>query len=179
MNYINNLDDKIYNLLITMQSQGIKGIMIFISYLASALTLIILSIAFIFLIKNKKYSKLIALNLALSFITNRILKFIIRRPRPERIQILTERGYSFPSGHAMVGFAYYGFLIYLVSKNIKNKKIKYPLMIFLSLLILFVGISRVYVGVHYVTDILGGYIFGFFYLVLFIKYVYKNEKIKI
>ena len=179
MNFINNLDDKIYNLLITMESQEIKGAMIFVSYLASALTLIILSIAFIFLIKNKKYSKMIAVNLVLSFVTNRILKFIIRRPRPERIQILAEKGYSFPSGHSMVAFAYYGFLIYLVNKNIKNTKIKYPLMIFLSLLILFVGISRVYLGVHYVTDVLGGYVFGFIYLILFLKYVYNNEKIKI
>lgn len=178
MNFINNIDDKIYNLLILMQSQGIKGTMIFVSFLGSALTLIILSIAFVILIKEKKYSLFIALNLAFSYAVNEFLKHIIRRPRPERIQIITEKGYSFPSGHSMVSFAYYGFLIYLIYKNIKNNKIKFPLMIFLSLLILFIGASRVYLGVHYVTDVLGGFIVGFIYLVLFIKYVYNKSPIK-
>ena len=176
MNFINILDDKIYNLLIAFQSQGIKQTMMFISFLASTVTLVVLSIAFIFLIKEKKYSKFIILNLVLSFLANRVLKFIFRRPRPERIQILAEKGYSFPSGHAMVSFAYYGFLIYLIYKNIKNKKIKFSLIIFLSILILFIGVSRIYLGVHYVTDVLGGFVFGFIYLMLFIKYLYNIKK---
>lgn len=177
MTAINNLDDSIYSLIIKIQSTEVTGTMIFISLLASAITLILLSIAFRILMKNKKYSKLIIINLILSFVTNRVLKIIIRRPRPQRIQIMPEKGFSFPSGHAMVAFAYYGFLIYLISKSIKNKKIKYPLIAFLSILILLIGISRIYLGVHYVTDVLGGFIFGFIYLVLFVKYVYNNKKI--
>lgn len=179
MNFINNLDNKIYELLIKMQNMATTEIMIIISFFASTVTLIALSIALLVILKNKKYSKFIALNLILSFLTNRILKFIIRRPRPPRIQIVEENGYSFPSGHAMISFAFYGFLIYLLYTNIKNKKIKYPLIVFLSLLILFIGISRIYLGVHYVTDVIGGFIFGLIYLILFIKYVYKNDKIKI
>lgn len=177
MTAINNLDDLIYNLIIKIQNTQTTGIMIFISFLASAITLILLSILFGILLKNKKYVKFIMLNLVLSFVTNRILKLIIRRPRPQRIQIMPEKGFSFPSGHAMVAFAYYGFLIYLIHKNIKNKKIKYPLIVFLSLLILLIGISRIYLGVHYVTDVLGGFVFGLIYLILFIKYVYNRKRI--
>lgn len=172
---MNTLDNKIYEVLIKMLSPEMTAVMTFISFLGSAIALIIMTIAFIFLIKNKKYSKLIALNLILVFVLNRILKWIIRRPRPERLQLVLEKGYSFPSGHSMVAFGFYGFLIYLIYKNFENKKIRYPLIVALSLLILFIGISRIYLGVHYVTDVIGGFIFAFLYLVVFVKYFCKKQ----
>ena len=175
---INTIDNAIYETIIKIMNSNITAIMIFISFLGSAITLITLALASIFLVKDKKYSKLIMLNLALSFILNRILKLIIARPRPPRLRLVIENGYSFPSGHSMVSFAFYGFLIYLINKNLKNKKIKYPLIILLSLLILLIGISRIYLGVHYVTDVLGGYIIGLIYLIVFIK-VLKKKKIKL
>ena len=175
---INTIDNAIYETIIKIMNSNITAIMIFISLLGSAITLITLALASIFLVKDKKYSKLIMLNLALSFILNRILKLIIARPRPPRLRLVIENGYSFPSGHSMVSFAFYGFLIYLINKNLKNKKIKYPLIILLSLLILLIGISRIYLGVHYVTDVLGGYIIGLIYLIVFIK-VLKKKKIKL
>lgn len=175
---INTIDNAIYEEIIKIMNSNITAVMIFISFLGSAITLITLSLASIFLIKDKKYSKLIMLNLALSFILNKILKLIIARPRPPRLRLVIENGYSFPSGHSMVSFAFYGFLIYLINKNLKNKKIKYPLIILLSLLILLIGISRIYLGVHYVTDVLGGYIIGLIYLIVFIK-ILKKKKIKL
>lgn len=178
MNIINVIDNSLYNIVIKMLSPHMTSIMMFISFLGSAITLIVLSIAFIVLLKNKKYSKFIILNLCLVFILNRILKLIIARPRPEVIKIVLEKGYSFPSGHAMVSTGFYGFLIYLAYKNIKDKKIKYPLIIVLSLLILLIGISRIYLGVHYATDVIGGFIIGVIYLVLFIKYLYNHKSKK-
>ncbi len=175
---INTIDNAIYEAIIKIMNSNITAIMIFVSFLGSAITLITLSLASIFLVKDKKYSKLIILNLVLSFILNKILKLIIARPRPPRLRLVIENGYSFPSGHSMVSFAFYGFLIYLINKNIKNKKIKYPLIVLLSLLILLIGISRIYLGVHYVTDVLGGYIIGLIYLIVFIK-VLKKKKIKL
>ena len=175
---INTIDNAIYEEIIKIMNSNITAIMIFISFLGSAITLITLALASIFLVKDKKYSKLIMLNLALSFILNRILKLIIARPRPPRLRLVIENGYSFPSGHSMVSFAFYGFLIYLINKNLKNKKIKYSLIVLLSLLILLIGISRIYLGVHYVTDVLGGYIIGLIYLIVFIK-ILKKKKIKL
>jgi len=159
-----------------MLSPGATAVMTFISFLASAVTLITISIGLIFLIKNKKYPKLIALNLIIVFILNRILKWIIARPRPERLKLVLEDGYSFPSGHSMIAFGFYGFLIYLIYKNFKNNKIKYPLIVFLALLILSIGISRIYLGVHYVTDVIGGFIIAYLYLIVFIKYFCKKTE---
>lgn len=177
MNFITTIDDSIYNLIIKMLNTNVTAIMTFISYLGSAVTVITLSIGFIFLFKNKKYPKFIILNLVLVFLLNKILKLIVARPRPQVLRLVLENGYSFPSGHSMVSMGFYGFLIYLTYINVKNKKIKYPLIVFLGMLILLIGISRIYLGVHYATDVIGGFIIGFIYLVVFIKYLY-NKKIK-
>ena len=130
MGIINIIDTSIYNLIAKLINTNLTFIMTFISHLGSAVTLITLVIGFIILIKNKKHSRFIALNLILVFVINRILKLIIARPRPEVLKLVEAGGYSFPSGHAMISFGFYGFLIYLVYKNISNKKIKYPLIIF-------------------------------------------------
>lgn len=175
MSFINTIDENIYNLIVNLMSANTTAIMIFISYLGSAVTLITLTIAFILLLKNKRDSKYIAINLAAVFLINRILKIVIARPRPEVLRLVLEDGYSFPSGHSMVSMGFYGFLIYLIHINIKNKRIKYPLILFLSLLIISIGISRIYLGVHYFTDVIGGFIIGFVYLIIFIKYLYNKK----
>ena len=118
------------------------------------------------------------LNLFLVFIINRLLKFIIRRPRPQAFVLVIENGYSFPSAHAMIGFAFYGFIIYLIMKSKKNKKEKIIYSTLLSLLILVVGISRIYLGVHYASDVIGGFLIALLYLVIFIKYIYKKNIFK-
>lgn len=175
MNLIKTIDAIMYNLIAKLMSTGTTAFMMFTSHLGSAVALITLAIAFLLLVKNKKDAICISLNLIIVFILNRILKFIIARPRPEILRLVPEEGYSFPSGHAMVSMGFYGFLIYLIYTKIKNKKIKYPLIIFLSLLILLIGISRIYLGVHYFTDVIGGFIIAIIYLILFIKYIYNKK----
>lgn len=174
MNLINTIDEAIYNLIIKLMTINTTAIMIFISFLGSAVALITLTIGLVLLLKNKRDSKYIAINLTLVFVLNRIIKTIIARPRPQILRLVQEDGYSFPSGHSMVSMGFYGFLIYLIFKNIQNKKLKYPLIIFLSILILLIGISRIYLGVHYFTDVIGGFIIAIIYLIVFIKFIYQN-----
>lgn len=175
MAIINTIDETVYNLIISLMSRNMTAVMIFISYLGSAITLITLTIALIILLKNKRDAKYIAINLIVVFLLNRILKLIIARPRPSVLRLVAEDGYSFPSGHAMVSMGFYGFLIYLIFTNIKNKKIKYSLVILLTLLILFIGISRIYLGAHYFTDVIGGFIIAVIYLIIFVKFLYKKQ----
>lgn len=174
MDLINQIDNSVYSFLTQAINPGTTGIMTFVSFLGSATMVIVLTLGFIFLLKNKRNSKYITINLVLVFLLNRILKLIVARERPNVLRLVSEEGYSFPSGHAMVSMGFYGFLIYLIYTNIKNKKIKYLLITFLSILILLIGISRIYLGVHYATDIIGGFIIGIVYLVIFIKFVYKR-----
>lgn len=113
-------------------------------------------------------------------LVNQIIKHIVRRPRPNVLRLVEESGYSFPSGHSMVSMAFYGIIIYLVYKNVSNKYLKWTLIILLSLLILFIGFSRIYVGVHYFTDVAGGFLLGLAYLIIYIniynKRIGKNEE---
>lgn len=99
---------------------------------------------------------------------NNLLKQLFHRVRPDDILSLVAPGsFSFPSGHAMSGMVFYGLLIVLFSHRLKNKPVKYCLTGFLCLLILFIGVSRVYLGVHYPTDILAGWSVGLCLLIIF------------
>ena len=115
----------------------------------------------------------ILINLIIVTLLNQGMKFILQRPRPTEYRIIEETGYSFPSGHSMVSMAFYGLLIYLIYKHIENKYLKWLLISILSLLIILIGFSRIYLGVHYVSDVIAGFLFSIAYLILFIKSINK------
>ena len=85
-------------------------------------------------------------------------------------------GYSLPSGHSMVSMAYYGFIIYLIFKNIENKKLKVLLIALLSFLIINIGISRIYLGVHYASDVCAGFLVAISYLMVYSNAIKKYIK---
>lgn len=161
-------------------SDFMTPVMKVITWFGSGFALIILTILSFLVIKNKKVGILVLSNLCIVTVLNQILKFILHRPRPSEFQIITETGYSFPSGHSMVSMAFYGLFIYLIYKNVTNKYLKWTLITLLSLLILSIGFSRIYVGVHYFTDVVGGFLLGLAYLIIYIniynKKVGKNEE---
>ena len=124
-------------------------------------------------IKNKKIGCSIISNLVIITILNQLFKFIVQRPRPIECRIINETGYSFPSGHSMISMAFYGYLIYLIYKYVGNKYLKYSLISVLSILILLIGISRIYLGVHYTSDVVAGFLLSISYLVIYINLVNK------
>ena len=150
-------------------SKDITSIMKFITWFGSASCLILTSVLLLGLIKNKKVGLLCILNLFIITVFNQLFKFILQRPRPSNYNIITEKGYSFPSGHSMVSMAFYGYIIYLVYKYIKNKYLKWTIISILSLLIISIGISRIYLGVHYTSDVLAGFLISISYLVIYIN----------
>lgn len=145
----------------------------FITNFGGAIFLIVLTMVLFTVIKNKKIGVSIFSNLVIVTILNQLLKGILQRPRPTEYRIIEETGYSFPSGHSMISMAFYGYLIYLIYKYVKNKYIKWTSIVVLSLLICAIGISRIYLGVHYPSDVLGGFLISISYLVIFISAVNK------
>ncbi len=145
----------------------------FITNFGGAIFIITLMITLFILIKDKKIGLSIFLNLVISTTLNQLLKRILQRPRPTEYRIIEETGYSFPSGHSMVSMAFYGYLIYLIYKFVKNKYIKWTSIVLLSILICSIGISRIYLGVHYTSDVLGGFLASISYLVIYISAVNK------
>lgn len=145
----------------------------FITNFGGAIYLIGIATILFIVIKNKKIGIAIISNLGIVTILNQLLKRILQRPRPEEFRIINEKGYSFPSGHSMVSMAFYGFLIYLIYKNVKNKYLKWSLITILGVLIISIGISRIYLGVHYTSDVLAGFLIAISYLIIYISIINK------
>lgn len=145
----------------------------FITNFGGAIFLITLTVILFILIKNKKIGLSIFSNLVIITVLNQLLKRILQRPRPTEFRIIEETGYSFPSGHSMVSMAFYGYLIYLIYKYVENRYVKWISIVLLSILICSIGVSRIYLGVHYTSDVLGGFLVSISYLILFISTVNK------
>lgn len=162
------LDMVVYRLVIlNLRSEPLTVIMKVITNLSSAYVLIAIAIGSLLFIKNKKVGVCVTSNLVIATLLNQLLKYIIQRPRPEGYRLIAESGYSFPSGHSMVSMAFYGFIIYLIWKMVKNKRIKYVACGILGFLIPMIGFSRIYLGVHYASDVIGGFAISIVYLLLF------------
>ncbi len=131
------------------------------------ITLIIISLITCIILKRKLIGLFIVLNIMISSGLNQLLKHIVQRPRPTEYRLIDESGYSFPSGHSMVSAAVYGLFIYLIFKNVKNKYIKCLSIVALSILIILIGGSRIYLGVHYTSDVLAGFLISISYLVIY------------
>ena len=145
----------------------------FVTNFGGAIFLIILAMTLLILIKDKKIGLSILSNLVIITVLNQLLKIILQRPRPTDYRIIEETGYSFPSGHSMISMAFYGYLIYLIYKYVKNKYIKWISIVLLSILICSIGVSRIYLGVHYTSDVLGGFFISISYLIIYISVVNK------
>lgn len=174
-----DIDNNIYNFISkNIMNDTLSSILKCVTHLGGVAFIVLLGVlCFMFCKKNRWF---ITFDLVGCTVINQTIKHIVRRPRPNVLRLVEESGYSFPSGHSMISVAFYGLVIYLVYKNVNNKYLKWTLITLLSLLILTIGFSRIYVGVHYFTDVVGGFFLALAYLIFYIyiynKKVIKNEK---
>lgn len=144
-----------------------------ITGIGDTICIVIITIICFIIFRDKKINLSIIINLIISVILNNLLKIIFMRPRPNINVLVQENTYSFPSGHSMISLAFYGYLIYLIYYYVSNKNLKWGLICLLSIVIFFIGFSRIYLGVHYVTDVIGGFCFSIVYLIVYIS-IYKK-----
>lgn len=166
-------DDSVYSLVRSLECGFFDKYFLTVTKFGNESTVIIL--AFIIFLLVKRNDKLLVISTSLiSVISNQIIKHIIMRDRPSVYRMIKQGGFSYPSGHSMIAVSLYGLLIYLVFKYIKNKYLKYGLSSLLVLLILSIGISRVYVGVHFASDVVGGFSLAISEIVLIISFLEKK-----
>ena len=172
---ISTLDNSIYNLVYELRNyEFIDTFLKLVTRLGNVLPTII--IVLILLIILKKEYKIILLGTeSITIIINQVLKHLFRRPRPPVVErLIKESGFSYPSGHSMMALCLYGTLIYIIYKEIKNKKLKVILITLLSIFILLIGLSRIYVRVHYPSDVLGGFTLTIPILITIISLIYNH-----
>jgi membrane-associated phospholipid phosphatase len=133
---------------------------------------VVLIILCVLLSYYKQYKEAVLLTLAMhsGYLASGGFKEIFERLRPAlEYQLVPVEGYSFPSGHSILSVCFYGTLIYIIFKLIKINWLKYTLSALLILLILLIGLSRIYLGVHYPTDAAAGLFLGIFILFFWIN----------
>ncbi len=158
-----------------------KNFFLFCTYLGEAKILMPIILLSFFFFKNKSNYKLLVALMVLEVGMNFLLKWFFGRPRPIGYQLLEETGFSFPSGHMMASTMFYGLCIYFLWQTSLKKYWKFLGTFLCLFLILSIGISRVYLGVHYMSDILGGFLLSLCILsfgIFFYQSMHQNVKYK-
>lgn len=110
-----------------------------------------------------------AANLVLVVGLNQLLKFLVQRPRPTGFRLAEAAGFSFPSGHSMVAMAFFGLLAWLVWRYERDRRMRAVLVAAFGLVTVMVGVSRVYLGVHYASDVIAGFCLSLAWLALYTR----------
>ena len=173
-NNVTSLDNSIYNIIISSKSDAMTMFMTIITMMCNTEFIIVATLLLVLLIKNKKIGGMIASNVVLCSVINTIIKHIFLRPRPVGIKLIEQGGYSFPSGHSMMAVAFYGLLIYIIWNTKWRNVWKIFTTTLLVILILLIGISRIYVGVHFASDVIAGLSISLSYLIIFIELIYNR-----
>ena len=156
------IDDNLIRIVQGWESPGMTDLMETFTWLGSTKVAIIIALVAIVvlavLLRHRKELVLFILVVGLAPLLNRLIKSIFERERPTLHRLIEEVGYSFPSGHSMSAFTMYAILTYLLWRHVQSAWGR-TLMIVIGLaLTLCIGISRIYLGVHYPSDVIGGFL---------------------
>lgn len=181
MEFVTNIDSWLNNNIKSLWNPSLNNIAIFITNIAKPTNILIYStvLLIVLFIKRKWYHLLLlTTSMTLGGISMRLIKLLIHRIRPIS-SLINVSGYSFPSGHATMATIFFTILLYAFKNDIKNRVIKLFYILIMVLTFLLVGFSRVYLNVHWFSDVIAGFSLGIFWvslLVLIFKFVSVVEK---
>ena len=169
---IMRLDTLAYELIVErLRSDALTPFMEAFTSLASVVVLAVLAAVIAALAPGKAPGWCVAVNLVCVVVLNTVLKAIVQRPRPDGFRLISETGYSFPSGHSMVSMAFFGLLIWMVWRFHRKDVMRVVWCVVFGLVIVMVGVSRIYLGVHYASDVIAGFCVSLVWLVFYTKVV--------
>lgn len=173
--YIVKVDEWFIEIINSIENEKLTGVMKIITNFGGVLVFLVFLVIVFLLVPDKKIGLFMSINLLIAYIFSVIMKNIFRRERPLVMLIDRPFDFSFPSGHTMCSVAFYGFLIYVVNRKVDNVNIRIVINIILVIIMILVPFSRLYLGVHFFTDVLAGLALGFVCLLCFINYVKIKE----
>lgn len=175
---LTSFDQGVTHIFYNIRTQELTVIMRIFTFLGGQIFLevtIIATILFLLISKHIKDGLVFAFILLSGVFLNLYLKNFFQRERPDLSPLVLENSYSFPSGHAMNSFIFYTCLSYFIFRKLQNTKLRIVLIMLSSILIFLIGVSRIYLGVHYPSDVIAGYFAGlcwFVLIIIFDKSVY-------
>jgi len=173
-------DLKIFDRLQPLTGPRTNRFMLFITLLGKHQFLIPANLTLIFyflLIEKQSWFSVRVATIALSsLVLMFLLKYLFRRKRPLAPLLSAARGLSFPSGHAIMAVTFYGLIIYIINHSLSSIPLRYILTALLIILIILIGFSRVYLRVHYASDVLAGFIIGIVWLVISLGVLERIEQ---
>ncbi|MBR4260825.1 MAG: phosphatase PAP2 family protein [Clostridia bacterium] len=153
-----NFDNNVFNLVTTNENSFLENMYRVFTFLGSTEFIVgaclVIFVLFI-IIKKKEIGFVIVGSVVISTIVNNVIKLIFRRERPLVRRLVEEKSFSFPSGHTMAAVTLYGILIFFVMRSKLNKTVKIAISIVLGLLPICVAVSRIYLGAHFASDVIG------------------------
>lgn len=171
-------DKRLFSLAGQTTSPGMTRAMRWISFLGSEEYLlvvpVVVALALSFYKKLQWYGLKVLVVWLTTALLNQVLKYLHQRPRP-LLGLQEASGLSFPSGHAMIGGVFYGLVIYIILQTVKSQTWRWVLTILFTGLILLLGWSRIYLRMHYATDVMAGYLTGALWLLLSLYLLGKVE----
>jgi len=169
---ITRLDTLAYQFFVVrLRSDWLTPVMEGFSSLASPAVILVMTVVVAAFAPGVRPGRCVALNLACAVVLNQVLKFIVQRPRPDGFRLVSEAGYSFPSGHSMVSMAFYGLLIWFIWRYERDHVLRWVWCSTFVLIIVMVGISRIYLGVHYASDVVAGFCVSLAWLMFFTRII--------
>lgn len=166
------LDTMAYQLFVEhLRSDALTPVMEAFTSLASVVVLAVIAAVIAALAPGKAPGWCVAVNLVCVVALNTVLKYLVQRPRPDGFRLISESGYSFPSGHSMVAMAFFGLLIWMIWRYHRRDAMRVVWCAVFGLVIVMVGVSRIYLGVHYASDVLAGFCVSLVWLIFYTRVV--------
>lgn len=157
--------------IINVRQSWLTPLMQSISELAVPSVLLMVLITILAFAPGRRPALVVALNFVGVMLLNQMFGFFVHRARPDGFRLIAETGYSFPSAHAMIAAAFYGFLAWVVWRYEKDRAVRIFSMIAYAAVGILVGVSRIYLGAHYASDVIAGFCLSFAWLALFTSLV--------
>ena len=152
-----------------LRSDAMTPIMEGFTSLSSVAVILVMALVVACFAPGRAPGRCVCANVIGALVINQVLKFIVQRPRPEGYRLAVETSYSFPSGHSMISMAFYGLLIWMVWKYERDNILRHVWCCLFAVIIVMVGLSRIYLGVHYASDVLAGFCVSLLWLAFFTR----------
>ena len=165
-------DEAILNSVLGMRKDSITKVVNWITQIAMPPAWIVTAIALSVFAKNWRPFVAFVLAGGIGWIINEVVKHLMLRPRPpEELRLAVETSSSFPSGHSITAVALYGFLLWMVLRYVAKGGWRTFLVVLTGLVIVLLGLTRIYLGVHWTSDVLAGAALGTVWLVVYTRLI--------